>query len=378
MRIGSIAVILFFALFALANAATPDQISLDLTGTWSFQLDDSLCTPNRFDLSDCITPGRHRLTLRIDNRLKINVSHEPANVKFRTKDDGERFAADGLSPILGGLAGDYYERRALTRVDLVLPFGKGVKLWDEFTPNVYPLNVELTGSREGGKSYSHVYPDTFGLRKFVADGNQLKLNGRTVFLRGNQDNCIHSKTAYPPMTKAQELILTLRMAGSEVQNEWSFWVFPAAVDVAIPESVMFAECWSSQSQETLDNGGSVLLMQDGDLKTFWHTRFAGGFAKPPHYVVLEVPAGTTVVALSYSAWTGGNGNGHVKAHSVTVSEDGKTWGAPLIRGSSKPAISTEQQITFPTATTKRFIKFEVTDAVSHGGQPIAAIGELDV
>ena len=40
---------------------------------------DSLCVPNRFDLSDYITPGRHRLTLRIDNRLKINVGHEPAN-----------------------------------------------------------------------------------------------------------------------------------------------------------------------------------------------------------------------------------------------------------------------------------------------------------
>ena len=38
---------------------------------------DSLCVANRFDLSDYITPGKHRLTLRIDNRLKINVGHEP-------------------------------------------------------------------------------------------------------------------------------------------------------------------------------------------------------------------------------------------------------------------------------------------------------------
>ena len=37
---------------------------------------DSLCVPHRFDLSDYITPGRHRLTLRIDNRLKVNVGHD--------------------------------------------------------------------------------------------------------------------------------------------------------------------------------------------------------------------------------------------------------------------------------------------------------------
>lgn len=39
---------------------------------------------------------------------------------------------------------------------------------------------------------------------------------------------------------------------------------------------------------------------------------------------------------------------------------------------------TEQKIMFPAPTSKAFIKFEVTDAISAGGQPIAAIGELDV
>jgi len=33
---------------------------------------------------------------------------------------------------------------------------------------------------------------------------------------------------------------------------------------------------------------------------------------------------------------------------------------------------------FPSPTGKKFMKFEITDAVSYGGQPIAAIGELDV
>jgi hypothetical protein len=119
-------------------------------------------------------------------------------------------------------------------------------------------------------------------------------------------------------------------------------------------------------------------MQDGKIETFWHTRFAGGFAKPPHYVVLEVRAGIPVTGLSYSAWTGGNGNGHVKRYSVYISDDGRTWDAPLMKGALKTKISTEQEIIFPAPTAKKFIKFEVTDAVSAGGQSLAAIGELNV
>ena len=249
-------------------------------------MQDSLCVPHRFDLSDYLTPGKHRLTVRIDNRLKINVGHEPPDpdegrglrmwamclteesqtnwngiigrieirathlvrierleaypdidkqetrlvayvrsrvgtisgeltfsascathrmgpvtVMFRTKSDEERSSLGSLSPMLGDLSGAYYSRHAATAVEIILPFGKGAKLWDEFSPQVYDLNVQLEGKDEAGVSYSHEHRDTFGLRKFEADGKQFKLNGRTVFLRGNQDNCIHPKTAYPPMDK---------------------------------------------------------------------------------------------------------------------------------------------------------------------------------
>jgi beta-galactosidase len=119
-------------------------------------------------------------------------------------------------------------------------------------------------------------------------------------------------------------------------------------------------------------------MHDGAVETFWHTRYDGGFAPPPHYVVLELPAGTAVAGLFYVAWSGGNGNGHVKGYAVCVSDDGKTWEPQLASGALKPGSSHNQEIRFPAPTRKRFIKFEITDAVSLGGQPIAAIGELDV
>lgn len=964
-------------------------------------MQDSLCTSHRFDLTEYLTPGKHRLTLRIDNRLKINVGHEcgwtrmwamslteesqgnwngvigrielqatdpvwierveahpdlvqkqtrviawvrsqvgavsgtikvsascgdhsmpEVSAGFRTKDEAERSSGDPLSPLLGELSGPYYERRALMRVELLLPFGAGAKLWDEFSPNVYALTVSLTGTGAKGENYKDNHQETFGLRTFVAEGKQLKLNGRAIFLRGNQDNCIHPKTAYPPMTKAEwlaflqkhkdyglncmrfhswcppeaafaaadelgmfvhvetplwdgnggvgrlperaafirdeserildaygnhpsfmmmstgnelspgqelfiqhlveewrardrrhlytatshpfqparnddfyigadavgglargidhttpgsltldfertvgpverpfiaheigqytsfpdfyswfdekkytgplkayyidmirkrfeslhpaargpefakasgalqvllykteleamlrtpsmdgfhlnglmdypgegialigmldamgdskglitpeqfrrfcsetvalaaikddeimggnsfeadvlvrhhgpadiegsrwtwsiaersgkvvlegdlgnhkvvtgsltalgkieaklpavtvacEMIFSLRMTGTGVLNEWSFWVFPAQATVSVPDGVTFADKWTQDVREKLENGGSVLLaadagsvanpvpgtfytvfwgrglfphlprpmgihcnpqhgalagfptrshsqfqwhsllsgstamtlnelpfgfepvvsviddfnechrlavvmeakvgkgrllvsslnlgkegqrtlaqkqmlksllaragdrsavpaaslsaeqldtlfrpirsmtlksiggsiaevssqntgmekekMHDGATETFWHTRYDGGFAPPPHYVVLEVPEGSAVAGLSYVAWSGGNGNGHVKGYAISVSDDNKTWAPPLMRAALKPGFPHNQEIRFPTPTLKRFIKFEITDAVSLGGPSIAAIGELDV
>ena len=245
---------------------------------------DSLCVPHRFDLTNFVTPGSHRLTFRIDNRFKINVGHEPpvsggwsrmwtmalteesqtnwngvigrmelhatspvwiervetypdlderttrvvafvrsrvgavegeltasaqcgdsvmgpVSALFRSKADDEPSAQDPLAPVLGDLTGSYYNRRAVTAVELHLPFGGDAKLWDEFSPSVYQLNISLNASA-GSNVYRDDYSDTFGLRKFEADGKRLKLNGRTVFLRGNQDNCIHPETGYPPMDKA--------------------------------------------------------------------------------------------------------------------------------------------------------------------------------
>jgi hypothetical protein len=119
-------------------------------------------------------------------------------------------------------------------------------------------------------------------------------------------------------------------------------------------------------------------MLDSDLTTFWHTRFAGDHSKLPHYVVLQVPGTQAIKGLRYHAWHG-PGNGHLKSCSVYVSDDGKTWGDPLVENATLvPGVKTDQQILFPKPTNKKFIKLEVTDAVSRSGKPIASIGELDV
>ena len=251
---------------------------------------ESLCAPHRFELSDFITAGTHRLTLRIDNRYKYNIGMaapwNPSTIatvgqkggrmwtmavtdesqttwngvigrmeitasdaiwieRFETYPDLERqqtrviviirnrpgleatgqltvsarrkdhsmgpvtgtFRTKGFdTPVMAGrhavslakVSGPYLAKSAETRVEIILPFNEGAALWDEFSPSTYELTARLTAEAEG-KTYKDEHSGTFGLREFIAQGRRFLLNGRHVFLRGHQDNCIHPLTGYPPM-----------------------------------------------------------------------------------------------------------------------------------------------------------------------------------
>jgi hypothetical protein len=91
-------------------------------------------------------------------------------------------------------------------------------------------------------------------------------------------------------------------------------------------------------------------MLDGDILTFWHTKFAGEFAKPSHYVVLEVPSGTAVSGLAYTARS--KPNGRVLGYGVSVSDDVKSWGDLIAKGCLNAESVAEQKIEFLIPTTK--------------------------
>jgi hypothetical protein len=119
-------------------------------------------------------------------------------------------------------------------------------------------------------------------------------------------------------------------------------------------------------------------MLDRSSKTFWHTRFTPDVAKPPHYVILENPNCYPIARLSYTTWTGGNGNGQIKSYSISVSDDGEVWSEPVAQGTLEVMNAAEQEIRFAETTEKRFIRFLVTDAVMLDGKSLASIGGLDV
>ena len=132
------------------------------------------------------------------------------------------------------------------------------------------------------------------------------------------------------------------------------------------------------SVSSFQKGMEKEKMQDGSNRTFWHTRFKPTLAKPPHFVVLENPNGKQIEGLSYATWSGGNGNGQVKAYAIHLSEDGKSWDEPIMTGELEIRLASEQPILFPKPTASRFIKFMVTNAFTLDGRSLASIGKLDV
>ncbi len=248
---------------------------------------DSLSVPQVFDLSGWAVPGTHRLTLRIDNRIHVNVGHAPAGLMWahaltdetQTNWNGvigrvELVARDPVwiktaqvypeleqgrarivievrnatgGPIAGTLRAsaecDGHQlgpvdaaidcEGDVVRPELILPIDASAKVWDEFSPHVYTLTAELS-AHDRATDFADRYTARFGLRTFRAEGRDLLLNKRRVFLRGNLDCCIFPLTGYPPMTLDgwRREFETLKSYGMNSARFHSWCPLEAAFEVA--------------------------------------------------------------------------------------------------------------------------------------------------
>lgn len=202
--------------------------------------DERLSTPNRFVLTQQMTPGVHTLTLCIDNRLKYPMDQwthgtteytqtnwngvvgrmeliaKPANYieKMNVYTDIEAkkvkvrlnlHLAD--EPQNGKVTFDIQEKGGKNVCRVTIPFsasdkqetieqelslGKEVKLWDEFSPVLY--NLAATLETESG---TDTHSSTFGMRQVEQGKHHIRLNGRDIHLRGVLDCCVFPLTGYP-------------------------------------------------------------------------------------------------------------------------------------------------------------------------------------
>lgn len=189
---------------------------------------DSLATAHEFVLGAGGSPGRHRLTLRIDNRVLIPVGENAHSISDQTQGNWNgcigRLELRATAPVwlddvqvtprvstrsitvrgsvLGPAAGQmvtlsvggdlmFVEVMADGTFAAELALGASAGLWDEFTPNLHTLTVTL----ENGETRTV----RFGLREITTQGRQILLNDRPVFFRGALDCCIFPLTGHPPM-----------------------------------------------------------------------------------------------------------------------------------------------------------------------------------
>ncbi|MGM0377938.1 MAG: sugar-binding domain-containing protein [Bacteroidota bacterium] len=120
-------------------------------------------------------------------------------------------------------------------VELTYNFDKDAPLWDEFDPALIKLSLSLS-AEAGDKKYNNSKQVNFGMREFTREGKHIYNNGERVFLRGRLDCANYPLTGYPPMKK-EEWLKLFRQLKSYGLNHWRYhsWCPPKAALMAADE-----------------------------------------------------------------------------------------------------------------------------------------------
>lgn len=81
---------------------------------------------------------------------------------------------------------------------------------------------------------------------------------------------------------------------------------------------------SQEPAEGATNGGLALHTIDGKLTTFWHTKWDGGNAPPPHWIAVDMGESKTIHGLIFTGRQSTN-QGKPNTVQVDVSDNGTVW-----------------------------------------------------
>ena len=242
---------------------------------------DFLGVPHEHTL-DSLTPGKHTITVRVDNRNVLNAG----------LGDGHHYY-DGMQTLWNGLVGRLaLIARPPVSLDLVrlfpsysngtvgvqatvcnstdapaqlplqvvirekesrqvvgqasfavattvgksttmheLKLAKAPRPWDEFQPNLYAAEVTL-----GVGDRADTYRADIGFRDLGTDEYHLTINGRPLFYRNNHDGCMFPLTGYPPTdVEAWRRILRIYKAHGLNGIRFHSWTPPEAAFIAADE-----------------------------------------------------------------------------------------------------------------------------------------------
>lgn len=154
-------------------------------------------------------------------------------------------------------------------VELTYKMGNKFQLWSEFNPALYKLNVTLKTKEVLDNSTAD-----FGMRKFSTLGTQFTINGTKTFLRGKHDACVFPLTGYPPMD-IESWRKVFRIAKSYNINFYRFhsWTPPLAAFEAADIEGMYLQpelpFWGGfRKDRNLDLNTFLLKEGDNILETY--------------------------------------------------------------------------------------------------------------
>ncbi|MGQ9761675.1 MAG: discoidin domain-containing protein [Thermogutta sp.] len=129
------------------------------------------------------------------------------------------------------------------------------------------------------------------------------------------------------------------------------------------------------SADSFEPGFEPSLAMDDDPNTMWHSAWTPKPARLPHQIVIDLQQPLAISGLRILPRQDGNPNGLVAEFEVYVSEDGKSWGDPIARGTWDPR-PVERIIRFSRSITAQWIKFVAKREIR--SQQFTSIAELDI
>lgn len=127
----------------------------------------------------------------------------------------------------------------------------------------------------------------------------------------------------------------------------------------------------ASSQEPDEGDASYLV--DGDPSTIWHTMYSITLAKYPHWVDFDAGKQKLIKGFTYLARQDGSLNGCIKDYEIYVSNDNKTWGEPVVKGSFEKTAKL-QKVMFGKPVKARYVRLRALNEQS--GQDYASGSEF--
>lgn len=254
---------------------------------------DALGAPHSYDLSKVLSPGKHSLTIKVDNSVSkidpgINshsvsdhtqsnwngivgrialVASEPVSISHTTifpsishnsvtvSTEIQNITPSPAPVTLSSSVGKHYADSSFlvptgtSVVTQTIDLGAHPSLWNEFNPHLYTLVQKLTDTHTGA---AHSSSHKFGMREIKASDGRILINNRPVFLRGTLDCAAFPITGYPP-TDVPSWARIINKCKSYGLNHIRFhsWCPPEAAFIAADSLGMYLqiECssWANQS-----------------------------------------------------------------------------------------------------------------------------------
>ncbi|WP_319589516.1 sugar-binding domain-containing protein [uncultured Draconibacterium sp.] len=287
---------------------------------------ESLIASHRHNLSSSLTPGKHVITVLIDNSdiyplinvqsdkypdpINQDLAHAYTNhtqikwngvigdIKLTASATGkiedlqvysnvaegtikatfkDLTNAENLTYQILTTAGEVVAEGVIDKGDEAITLQKpeGVELWDEFNPNLYDFKVTAGSLNATAR---------FGYSQIAKDGGVLTLNGKRIFLRGNLECVIFPLTGHPPMEK-EDWAKLISQAKAYGLNHLRFhsWCPPTAAFEAADEAGFYYQVelphWSLKFGE--DKKTTQFLLNEAD-------RILSDYGNHPSFVLMAL------------------------------------------------------------------------------------------